>query len=64
MITISIPDGSARMLALLLHRLTWDDVLRRSEDKLQCEQMLFAAEETRQAIERAGAHEKDLQARG
>lgn len=51
--TITIPDGTARMLALLLKRLTWDDAMRRAEDKEQCERMLIAAEWTRQAIEKA-----------
>ena len=52
--TINLPDGTAQMLALLFHRLTWDDVRNRAEDTLQCEQMLTAVEWTRQAIEKAG----------
>lgn len=51
--TITMPDAHARMLALLLKRLTWEDAMRRAEDKRQCEDMLIAAEEARQAIEKA-----------
>jgi hypothetical protein len=57
-VKIEIPDAKARMLALLLHRLTWEDVMRRAESKQQCEDMLIAAEWARQEIGRAGGRDK------
>ncbi len=48
--TITIPDDSARTIATLLRRLTWEDVFHRAVDVPECERMLAAAEEVRQAI--------------
>jgi hypothetical protein len=51
--TIEVSEREARLLALLLKRLTWDDVDRRAEDGVQREDMLLSVESVRQNIERA-----------
>ncbi len=42
--TIEVSERMARLLALLLKRLTWDDVARRAEDQRQRDDMLFSVE--------------------
>lgn len=53
MITVTMQDADAALLATLMHRLTWEDVMRRSTDKAECERTLEACERLRQNLEAA-----------
>ena len=55
--TIILSQREARILALLLHRLTYDDVRNHAESMEECTEMLFVAEGVRQTIERGGSPE-------
>jgi hypothetical protein len=54
MITLHLPDPDAAALALLLRRLTWEDVRRRAEDERQAYAMLEAVERVRAKLESRG----------
>ena len=51
--TITMQDAHAELLATFMHRLTWEDVMRRSVDKAECERTLEACERLRQSINEA-----------
>ncbi len=53
-VTIALSEREARILSLLLHRLTYDDVRNHSESAEECTEILFVAEGVRQTIERRG----------
>ena len=53
--TILLREREARVLALLLHRLTYDDVRKHAESVEECSDMLFVVEGVRQTIEREGS---------
>lgn len=50
MVTITIARNDAVLLALLLKRLTYEDVARRAEDERQRDGMLLAAETVRRKL--------------
>ena len=52
--TIALSEREARILALLLHRLTYDDVRNHAESAEECSDMLFVVEGMRQTLERGG----------